>query len=103
MKKIIFPNENGISILTPVDSKLTIDQIAIKDVPVGLPYLIVDESDIPMDRTFRNAWEADFSEPHGIGGQGPIIKQEIIEAEFQKIEESEVVTEESQILISEEG
>lgn len=94
MKKIIFPNENGISILTPADSRLTLEQIAIKDVPMGIPYLIIDASDIPQDRTFRNAWEADFTDPHGIGGQGPIIKQEVIEAEFQKIEESEVLTSE---------
>jgi len=31
--------------------------IAAKDVPEGKPYKIVDVSDIPSDRTFRNAWE----------------------------------------------
>lgn len=31
--------------------------IAAKDVPEGKPYKIVDVSDIPEDRTFRNAWE----------------------------------------------
>lgn len=34
--------------------------IAAKDVPAGKPYRIVDVSDIPTDRTFRAAWEADF-------------------------------------------
>ena len=28
-----------------------------KDVPEGKPYKIVNDSDIPSDRTFRNAWE----------------------------------------------
>lgn len=31
--------------------------IAQKDVPAGKPYKIVDVSDIPEDRTFRDAWE----------------------------------------------
>lgn len=31
--------------------------IASKDVPEGKPFQIVDVSDIPTDRTFRNAWE----------------------------------------------
>ena len=31
--------------------------IAAKDVPEGKPFKIVDVTDIPSDRTFRNAWE----------------------------------------------
>lgn len=31
--------------------------IADKDVPAGKPFQIVDASDIPEDRTFRDAWE----------------------------------------------
>lgn len=31
--------------------------IANKDVPAGKPFQIVDASDIPSDRTFRDAWE----------------------------------------------
>lgn len=31
--------------------------VAAKDVPAGVEYQIVDVSDIPSDRTFRNAWE----------------------------------------------
>ena len=33
--------------------------IALKDVPAGVPFKIVDVSEIPEDRTFRAAWEAD--------------------------------------------
>ena len=36
-----------------------IEAIALKDVPAGLPFKIVDVSEIPEDRTFRAAWEAD--------------------------------------------
>lgn len=68
-QKIIYPNElGGIAIMTPIlESGLTIEQIALKDVPAGKPFLIIDDTDIPEDDQYRDAWEADFSEPHGIG------------------------------------
>jgi hypothetical protein len=63
MKRIIYNNENGgISIVVPSKDALafmTIDQIAIKDVPEGLVYEIVETSAISSDRTFRGAWELD--------------------------------------------
>jgi len=49
------------------DGKLTIEQIAAKDVPTGRPYRIINETDLPADKYFRDAWEADFSEPDGRG------------------------------------
>jgi hypothetical protein len=57
--RIIHPTpEGGVAIIIPApDCGLTIEQIAAKDVPAGVPYSIVDASDIPSDRTFRNAWE----------------------------------------------
>ena len=61
MKKIIFKNEdNSIGIITPTQevlSKYTYKEIAQKDVPAGLPYVIVDVDSVPTDRTFRSAWE----------------------------------------------
>jgi hypothetical protein len=59
MKRIIYPTqEGGVAIVIPApDCGLTIEEIAAKDVPAGTPYKIVDVSDIPEDRTFRNAWE----------------------------------------------
>ena len=33
--------------------------VALKDVPAGVPFKILDVSEIPEDRTFRAAWEAD--------------------------------------------
>ena len=60
-KRIIYPNnEGGVSILIPAPEYLinhTIEELAAKDVPAGKPYKIVDVTDIPTDRTFRNAWE----------------------------------------------
>jgi hypothetical protein len=56
--RIIYPTDDGVAIIIPApECGLTIEEIAAKDVPVGKPYKIVDASDIPSDRTFRNAWE----------------------------------------------
>jgi hypothetical protein len=58
-QRIIYPNDDGgISIIVPApECGFTIEQIAAKDVPAGKPFKIVDVSNIPSDRTFRNAWE----------------------------------------------
>ena len=61
--KILFKNDDGgVSILHPTEEALsfmTIDEIAKKDVPTGLPYKIIADSEIPTDRTFRDAWTVD--------------------------------------------
>jgi hypothetical protein len=58
-QRIIYPtDEGGVAIIIPAyDCGLTIEEIAAKDVPAGKPYKIVDVSEVPSDRTFRNAWE----------------------------------------------
>ena len=58
-QRIIYPtDDNGVAVIIPaLECELTIEEIAAKDVPAGKPYKIVDVSDIPSDRTFRNAWE----------------------------------------------
>lgn len=58
-KRIIYKtDEGGVAIIVPApNSGLTIEEIAKKDVPAGKQYFIVDASEIPTDRTFRNAWE----------------------------------------------
>ena len=77
-KRILYiNNEGGLSVIIPADCGLTIEEIAQKDVPAGKPYKIVDVSDIPSDRIFRDAWEADFTEPdgHGIGADAWFAEQ----------------------------
>ena len=57
-QRIIYPTDDGgVAIIIPADCGLSIEEIASKDVPAGKPYKIVDISDIPADRAFRNAWE----------------------------------------------
>jgi hypothetical protein len=55
-ERIIYPTDDGVAIIIPADCGLTIEEIAAKDVPQGKEYHIVDVSEVPTDRTFRNAW-----------------------------------------------
>ena len=83
-KRIIHKTANGgIAVIVPSpDCGLTIEQIAAKDVPGGVPYLVLDAADIPTDRTFRGAWDADFatSDGEGIGADAWFAEQAAIEA-----------------------
>lgn len=58
-KRIIYPTESGgVAIVVPApECELTIEEIAIKCVPANTIYKIVNATEIPTDRTFRNAWE----------------------------------------------
>lgn len=66
---ILTQNEKGgVTVVYPMyDCGIPVSEIARKDVPAGKPYLIVDEAVVPTDHTFFDAFEADFSEPHGYG------------------------------------
>ena len=67
MTKIIYQQLNGgVAVLIPT-GELPIEDVCQKDVPAGTPYLIVEDDVLPSDRSFRNAWEADFSNPDGYG------------------------------------
>ena len=55
-KRIIYDNgEGGVSIVVPSPSCPSIDRL-IQDVPAGRKYQVVDISEVPSDRTFRDAW-----------------------------------------------
>ncbi|MFC4593746.1 hypothetical protein [Sphingobium tyrosinilyticum] len=74
-KVIIYPDTDesgaptgGVRVVHPVGGcGLTIEDIARKDVPQGASFKIIDAAELPADRTFRAAWEADFSAPDGFG------------------------------------
>lgn len=49
-------------VITPAVTREQTDEeflawVAAKDVPPDTPFKIVDSSEIPTDRSFRNAWE----------------------------------------------
>jgi hypothetical protein len=71
---IIYQQDNGIvAVVHPTEEAVAlygIEAIAQKDVPAGKPYKIIDASEIPTDRSMRNAWtvdEADLTD--GIGAE----------------------------------
>ena len=61
--RIIYPTDDGgVAIEIPAPEWLakegnTMELLAEERVPQGKPFKIVDVTDIPTDRTFRNAWE----------------------------------------------
>ena len=62
-QRIIYPtDEGGVAVIIPAPEWLaqegnTLEALAAKDVPEGKSWKIVDAADIPVDRTFRAAWE----------------------------------------------
>ena len=58
---IIYKQDNGaVAIITPT-GELPIEEVAAKDVLAGVPYRIVNDDEVPSDRTFRNAWKHDLT------------------------------------------
>ncbi len=71
MSKIIYLKDDGvIAIIHPILTEInlatgknwTLEEIAKKDVPTGKKYKIVEDSDIPTDRSFRDAWTVSESD-----------------------------------------
>lgn len=66
MQSIVYKKPTTIGVIEPV-AGLDINDVALRCVPEGVPYLIVDTSELPTDGKYRDAWDADFSEPDGVG------------------------------------
>lgn len=69
---IIYKQDNGVvAIINPVQEAVEqygIEAIALKDVPVGKPFKIISRSDLPTDRSLRNAWTVEESDlTDGVG------------------------------------
>ncbi len=76
-------SDRSVAILVPTEEALlfaSIDQIARKDVPFNMPYWIVERDLLPVDRTFRDAWEIDESmgSPDGLGAESNEFDTETI-------------------------
>lgn len=58
---IIYSNDDeSLAIVVPfLGCGLTLEQIALKDVPSGKPFKIIDEADLPADRSSRTRWTVD--------------------------------------------
>ena len=73
-QRIIYQTpEGGVAVIIPAPDALAqygIMAIAIKDVPAGRPFKIVDAADIPSDRSERDAWTVDEAQlTDGVGGE----------------------------------
>lgn len=75
--KVIYPTTDGTLTVIHPTGALSVEEVARKDVPFGIPYLLVEDDSIPADRSARGAWEADFGTPDGfgIGAQRWFIEQ----------------------------
>jgi hypothetical protein len=67
MQIIIYPQDNDEIAMVFPTGELPVAEVALKDVPAGKPYFILDSADVPADFSFSSAWSADFSNPHGHG------------------------------------
>lgn len=81
---IIYKQDNGtVAVTFPTPEALEhygIQAIAVKDVPAGKPFKIVDFTDIPSDRTFRDAWTVDDAVlTDGVGGESNEFPKGVIE------------------------
>ena len=76
--RIIYQTEEGLAVLIPT-GELDINEVARKDVPAGVDYWIVEDSEVPSDRTFRDAWELDANigtpDGQGIGADAWFAEQ----------------------------
>lgn len=70
-KVIIYPWKGHLAVSWPnPDPRITLHEIAERGTPKGIPFRIVDSSDLPDSDEFFDAWTADFTEPDGYGKQG---------------------------------
>ncbi len=70
MRIIYKTKENTVTVVCPSSEwTRTMQELAQKVVPSGLKYKIVEDSVIPTDQTFSDAWEVDEDDlTDGVGG-----------------------------------
>jgi hypothetical protein len=82
---IIYQTDNGgVAVIIPAPNcGLTVEQIALKDVPSGKPFKIIEATDLPTDKSQRDGWtvdEADLTDgvgaDYGVGSENPFIMPE---------------------------
>lgn len=102
-KRIVFTNPDGsVGVIIPAKkTSLSIEEIMRKDVPSGaVSAQIVDASDVPTDRSYRNAWSFDHAQKkfgHDMAKAKELHKEklralrapllEALDVEYQKADE----------------
>jgi len=81
MNRIIYQTpEGGVAVIIPAESV----ELALKDVPEGVPYEIVTTDEIPSDRFFRNAWKA-----NGAAVEVDLVKAKAIGHDIRRAKRAE--------------
>lgn len=80
--KIVYKDNEGVKVITPANwlqrpenmtdedyNQMVLQVTADKDVPTGVMYKFVQDSEFPKDRTYRSAWSYEINESNkdGIG------------------------------------
>jgi hypothetical protein len=84
MQLIIYRQDNGIpAVVVPTQEALDahgIEAIAVKDVPAGKPFAIIDAADLPT--TPQETWVVDDADlTDGVGGESSEFPQEVSNAD----------------------
>lgn len=84
MQVVVFKNTDGnFALLVPTQEALqfaTIDQIAVKDVPSGCPYWIIDTSLLPENIPIEAIYiDENETPPNGYGGDSNEFSPEVIQ------------------------
>ena len=97
--KIIHKKGNNLSVLIPAPKFFQILSgteeekliyLANKDLPTGTKYEIIEDSEIPSDRSFRSAWEY-------VTGEDELVSVDLPRADqfkYNQIQESDLTDEE---------
>lgn len=70
--RVVYESQGQVCVLISCSTELSIRETAEKDVPLGIPFWIVSETDLPTDQSARDAWVLDtdvLGEPDGYGSR----------------------------------
>lgn len=90
MQRVVYKAGDELRVIVPSPEALAkygIEAIAQKDVPAGVPYKIVSVDDIPVDRTFRGAWDIDAALlTDGVGAESNSFPAEEPQPEAEEVQ-----------------
>ena len=91
--KIVYQNDKGgVSVIVASPHWVgTMEQLAAKDVPSGKAYKIVEDSAVPTDRAFRDAWENYESITTSLAKAKDITKERLREERKPLLEEQDIL------------
>tara|TARA_B100000123_G_scaffold201843_1_gene151804 strand:- start:40 stop:369 length:330 start_codon:yes stop_codon:yes gene_type:complete len=81
-KRVVYKDSDGnIHVRYAWSDYSAVDQGEM-DVPIGKPFIVLDQSDIPTDTSFADAWDVDLSSPDGVGkGYDTWVQEQVAKAD----------------------